>query len=1518
MAAESTANNAWVDSYLDALLTYGLSTEYLKSTRESEAKRKAPDADRSLYSRYYVQSLLNLDEQALHSAWSKASSATRQGGEKDARLVYLSWRIWHMRRRHAEVQRALKAHAEEEGEVAASGPSYSSDEEGDYDEYSSYFKPYGRLKGPEREAGRERGKQRDGSPASPSGGKARAAALSPQRGGGGDLSPPPRGAARAAGAEPVEQVKPRELQVKLGGVEALETVFEELAGTPTETPRAGGAPWSTALTACTDTGGQVKYVVELAKALSLHPSVYRVDLLTRLIQDPSVDASYGQAEECIAKGRGELGGAYIVRLPCGPPEQYVGKERLWPYVREFADRGIAHATSTLAAMAEAGRRCELYAVHGHYADAGEVAVLMSCTLDVQMVMTGHSLGRNKLEHLLASGTMTRREIEDLYAIGRRIEAEERCLDNALMVFTSTRQEIEEQWGLYDGYSPQLSRVLRFHRTYGRHMPVMKVIPPGLDFSNLKVSMPEDPTLREFEQARAVQDLLERPQPLSPASGAAAAATSPHRVSLASGPGEASGGGPGGAGGGGAPATAPPTPSIVSGGQASPRGGSGSASEMPSTPTAARAGVGPAELVLDPNKGPPIWREITRFLHNPLKPAILAMSRPDHKKNITTLVEAFGKHSMLRELANLVLIMGNRDAIDSMASGSQKVLTQVLKLIDAHDLYGSVSYPKHHTQMDISDIYLFAYATRGVFVNPALQEPFGLTVIEAAAHGVPTIATKNGGPVDIMATLHHGEVVDPTDSDAIAAALLRILTHPGTWDEMSTNGVKNIMAYSWPSHCKRYLEAIEVEKRAMRSAKKHDRTLSGLLGRRPAGMTGLTESTKEQHDAKASHGAMHGADTLSRYFSSPQPMALSKEGDIMSAAVHHDLGKPPPRKTASGVSSDDLAILASLDTEALLRGGELPKGEQRHALVAVAVDSDFALPQAVAAVQGLLSALTDAGLRNDVGVGMLSMLGFDSTCDAMKAAGINRGEFDFMVCNSGADVWHQYADGRWDADEAYEGQIGFEWDRVVLHRMLTKIISAPQENNRRLPRLKELLYNVAEHATAGVHPRHICLELDAESQAILSAGMGPRGREAQPSPARSLALVERLRRRLRSKGMRASYNLQMVPRSPTDTGDFLSVLHITPLRASRPLALRYLAQRLGMPLDRLVVLAVAPEAAGPAADLIAGCYCSDVPDLVAGMQPVCLALPPESERGGRGGKLINALGVTLQPYLTGSSSARVALAALDTAAAAVHILASVAQVARRALFQLQQTRWASSAASGDSRPWAIVFLGPPGVGKGTYSTRVADYFGLNHIASGDLVRDEMRKGSEIGKEMEACVNAGNLLPDALILRVIREHFMRAHSEGSDKFLLDGFPRTGEQAAALEQIADVQLAVNLGLREEVLVEKCMGRRLCKKCGKNYNVADIHLAADPAKGLPEIVMPPLSPPPECAQHMEQRADDTEPVIRRRLEIYTASARPVEDFYARSGKLLDFEITGGIPQTLPRLLDVLKPQLEPAAPTA
>lgn len=213
----------------------------------------------------------------------------------------------------------------------------------------------------------------------------------------------------------------------------------------------------------------------------------------------------------------------------------------------------------------------------------------------------------------------------------------------------------------------------------------------------------------------------------------------------------------------------------------------------------------------------------------------------------------------------------------------------------------------------------------------------------------------------------------------------------------------------------------------------------------------------------------------------------------------------------------------------------------------------------------------------------------------------------------------------------------------------------------------------------------------------------------------------------------------------------------------------------------------------------------------------------------------------------------------------------------------------------------------GVGKGTYSTRVADTFGFCHIATGDLVREEMKKGSILGNQMASIVNTGALLPDDLILRVIRERFASASSDGLDKFLLDGFPRSVPQAEALEHAADVQLALNLDLREEVLIEKCLGRRLCSKCGKNYNIADIKLAA--SNGRPEIIMPPLSPPEECVQYMEQRSDDNEETIRKRLKVYHDAATPVEDFYRTRGTLVDFEITAGIPETLPRLLTTLKP---------
>ncbi|MCJ7755048.1 MAG: glycosyltransferase, partial [Thermoanaerobaculales bacterium] len=139
----------------------------------------------------------------------------------------------------------------------------------------------------------------------------------------------------------------------------------------------------------------------------------------------------------------------------------------------------------------------------------------------------------------------------------------------------------------------------------------------------------------------------------------------------------------------------------------------------------------------------VARVIDRFLERPRKPMILAVQRPDERKNLETLIRAYGESDSLREFANLVLLVGTRDDIDTVPKGQRRVLQQMLRLIDRYDLYGSVAYPKQHSSEDIAEIYRLAASRRGVFVNPALTEPFGLTLIEAAASGLPIVAPNDG-------------------------------------------------------------------------------------------------------------------------------------------------------------------------------------------------------------------------------------------------------------------------------------------------------------------------------------------------------------------------------------------------------------------------------------------------------------------------------------------------------------------------------------------------------------------------------------------------------------------------------------------------------------------------------------------------------------------------------------------------------------------------------------------------------
>jgi sucrose-phosphate synthase len=415
-----------------------------------------------------------------------------------------------------------------------------------------------------------------------------------------------------------------------------------------------------------DSGGQIKYVLDLARSLAQCEDVEKVDLVTRRIVDSSVSSDYAvPIEELSPKAR-------IIRINAGP-EEYIAKEQLWDYLDSLKDN-LVNWLNDQPRMPDV--------IHTHYADAGYVGVRLANQFGVPLIHTGHSLGRDKRKQLLAKG-LSREEIENTYNIERRIDAEEEVLANADLIITSTKNEIEEQYELYNYYDP--SR--------------MQVIPPG---TNLQQFFP-------------------------PIAGETIA----------------------------------------------------------------------------------FVEQLKPFLSEPEKPLILALSRPDERKNFYILVEVFGESKLLQQHANLLIIAGNRDDIREMDTGAQSVLTNILLLIDSYNLYGKVAVPKHHRPDEVSGIYRLVSASQGVFINPALTEPFGLTILEAAASGLPVVATENGGPVDIIGNCHNGELVDPLDKTAITEALLKLLQETDVWLQASKNGIEGVRRhYTWESHAEAYMKKVK--------------------------------------------------------------------------------------------------------------------------------------------------------------------------------------------------------------------------------------------------------------------------------------------------------------------------------------------------------------------------------------------------------------------------------------------------------------------------------------------------------------------------------------------------------------------------------------------------------------------------------------------------------------------------------------------------------------------------------------
>jgi len=204
----------------------------------------------------------------------------------------------------------------------------------------------------------------------------------------------------------------------------------------------------------------------------------------------------------------------------------------------------------------------------------------------------------------------------------------------------------------------------------------------------------------------------------------------------------------------------------------------------------------------------IFKELKKFVQTPDKPIILAISRLDERKNFINLMRAYGDNKALQHCANLVIIAGIREKMSEMERGPREILTQIFELVDDYDLYGKVAYPKNHTPQDICDIYYLARVLGGVFINPALTEPFGLTLIESAASGLPVVATQDGGPRDIIGYCENGLLIDPLNIEEIGQALFDVLSDKAKWRQFSENGTQRVEFFSWASHVKTYVQSLQ--------------------------------------------------------------------------------------------------------------------------------------------------------------------------------------------------------------------------------------------------------------------------------------------------------------------------------------------------------------------------------------------------------------------------------------------------------------------------------------------------------------------------------------------------------------------------------------------------------------------------------------------------------------------------------------------------------------------------------------
>ncbi|MCD6239604.1 MAG: adenylate kinase [Thermotogae bacterium] len=210
---------------------------------------------------------------------------------------------------------------------------------------------------------------------------------------------------------------------------------------------------------------------------------------------------------------------------------------------------------------------------------------------------------------------------------------------------------------------------------------------------------------------------------------------------------------------------------------------------------------------------------------------------------------------------------------------------------------------------------------------------------------------------------------------------------------------------------------------------------------------------------------------------------------------------------------------------------------------------------------------------------------------------------------------------------------------------------------------------------------------------------------------------------------------------------------------------------------------------------------------------------------------------------------------------------------------------------------IIFLGPPGAGKGTQAKLVAERFHIPHISTGDILREAVTNGSELGKKVKNIMESGDLVPDDLMVDIVKERIGRADCKKG--FILDGFPRTIVQANALDEVLkgmnkEIEGTVYFKIEEEEVVKRISARRVCSKCGAVYN-----LVYSPPKvnGICD----------KCGAPIYQRDDDKEETVRKRYSVYIEKTVNLLDFYKKQGKLFEVDASKDIEKVKSKVGEIM-----------